>query len=193
GTAPVNDKAERVTWFARAEEQRAEIELVLEEAAARIGHVFQPVVDLRTGLVAGYEALARFEGSRRPPNAWFAQAHRCGLGIELEIAAAQAQLAMPHRPAGTRLSINLSPTAMLSVEAEELLAGDLSHVILEVTEDELMAEGDALEQRLADLRARGALLAVDDIGAGYAGLKQVMRLRPDVLKLDRSLVDGVAA
>jgi diguanylate cyclase (GGDEF)-like protein/PAS domain S-box-containing protein len=191
-TAPVNDEAERVTWFARAEEQRAEIEHVLEDPAARIAQVFQPIVDLRTGLVSGYEALSRFEGSRRPPNAWFAQAHRCGLGIELEMAAAQAQLSAPARPAGTRLSINLSPTSLLSAEAEERLAGDLSHLILEVTEDELVAEGTALEDRLAEMRRRGARLAVDDIGAGYAGLKQVMRLRPDVLKLDRSLVAGVA-
>jgi EAL domain-containing protein (putative c-di-GMP-specific phosphodiesterase class I) len=149
-------------------------------------------VDLRTGLVSGYEALSRFEGSRRPPNAWFAQAHRCGLGIELEMAAAAAQLSEPKRPAGTRLSINLSPTALLSAEAEERLAGDLSHLILEVTEDELVAEGTALEDRLDELRRRGARLAVDDIGAGYAGLNQVMRLQPDVLKLDRSLVSGVA-
>jgi diguanylate cyclase (GGDEF)-like protein/PAS domain S-box-containing protein len=192
-TAPVNDEAERVTWFARAEEQRAEIELVLEDPGAWISHVFQPIVDLRTGLVAGYEALSRFRESRRPPNAWFAQAHRCGLGIELEMAAAQAQLACPGRPAGTRLSINLSPSALLSAEAEDRLAGDLSHLIVEVTEDELVAEGTALEDRLAELRRRGAFLAVDDIGAGYAGLKQVMRLKPDLLKLDLSLVAGVAA
>src|SRR5256885_105772 len=192
-TAPVNDEAERVTWFARAEEQRAEIELVLEDAATRIGHVFQPIVDLRTGLVAGYEALARFEGSRRPPNAWFAQAHRCGLGIELEMVAARAQLSAPGRPRGTRLSINLSPSAMLSAEAEQLLGGDLSHLVIEVTEDELMAEGGALEERLAQLRRRGARLAVDDIGAGYAGLKQVMRLQPDILKLDLSLVTRVSS
>jgi EAL domain-containing protein (putative c-di-GMP-specific phosphodiesterase class I) len=192
-TAPVNDEAERVTWFARAEEQRAEIELVLEEAATRISHVFQPVVDLRTGLVSGYEALSRFAGSRRPPNAWFAQAHRCGLGIELEMVAARAQLEAPGRPPGSRLSINLSPSAMLSAEAEQLLGGDLSHLILEVTEDEVMAEGGALEHRLMELRRRGARLAVDDIGAGYAGLKQVMRLQPDVLKLDRSLVAGVSS
>jgi hypothetical protein len=56
-----------------------------------------------------------------------------------------------------------------------------------------MAEGSALEERLMELRRRGARLAVDDIGAGYAGLKQVMRLQPDVLKLDRSLVAGVSS
>jgi hypothetical protein len=74
-----------------------------------------------------------------------------------------------------------------------LLTGDLSHLVLEVTEDELVAEGGALEERLAELRRRGARLAVDDIGAGYAGLKQVMRLQPDLLKLDRSLVAGVSS
>jgi EAL domain-containing protein (putative c-di-GMP-specific phosphodiesterase class I) len=166
---------------------------VLEDPARHIRQVFQPIVDLRTGMVAGYEALSRFKDSRRPPNAWFAQAHRCGLGIELEMEAARMQLTAPERPAGCRLSINLSPTALLSAEAAEQLKGDLSHLILEVTEDELVAEGTALEDRLSELRRRGARLAVDDIGAGYAGLKQVMRLRPDVLKLDRSLVIGVAA
>lgn len=190
-TAPVNHEAERVTWFARAEEQRAEIEAVLGDPDTRIRQVFQPIVDLRTGLVSGFEALSRFTGSRRPPNAWFAQAHRCGLGIELELVAAQAQLAAKGRPPGTRLSLNLSPSALLSVEAGEWLVGDLSHLILELTEDELVAEGAALVDRLAELRGRGAQLAVDDIGAGYAGLTQVMRLKPDVLKLDQSLASGM--
>jgi diguanylate cyclase (GGDEF)-like protein len=192
-TAPVNDQAERVTWFARAEEQRAEVESILADPAGRIGQVFQPIVDLRTGLIAAYEALSRFVDSQRPPNAWFAQAHRCGLGIELEIAAARLQLETTGRPGASRLSINLSPSAMLSTEADELLAGDLSHLILEVTEDEVIAEGTALEERLAELRRRGAHLAVDDVGAGYAGLTQVMRLKPDVLKLDRSLVTGMSS
>ena len=65
-------------------------------------------------------------------------------------------------------------------------------VTLELTEDELITEGSALEDRLDELRLRGAQLAVDDLGAGYAGLRQVMRLQPDVLKLDRSLVSGVS-
>ncbi len=192
-TAPVNEEAERVTWFARAEEQRAEIEAVLADPDGRITQVFQPIVDLRSGLVTGYEALSRFVGSRRPPNAWFAQAHRCGLGIELEICAVQAQLAAPNRPAGTYLSVNLSASALLSAETDGQLGDDLSSLVIEVTEDELVAEGPSLEARLAELRRRGARLAVDDIGAGYAGLKQVVRLAPDVLKLDRSIVDGVAA
>ena len=65
-------------------------------------------------------------------------------------------------------------------------------VTLELTEDELITEGSALDDRLDELRLRGAQLAVDDLGAGYAGLRQVMRLQPDVLKLDRTLVSGVS-
>ncbi len=192
-TAPVNEEAERTTWLARAEGQRAEIEEILSEPRTHIQQVFQPIVDLRSGLVVGYEALSRFKNAARPPNAWFAQAHRCGLGIELEIAAAKAQLEMSGRPAGTRLSINLSPSALQSSELECLLGDhDLSKVTLELTEDELITEGSALEDRLDELKVRGAKLAVDDLGAGYAGLRQVMWLQPDVLKLDHSLVSGVS-
>jgi diguanylate cyclase (GGDEF)-like protein/PAS domain S-box-containing protein len=193
-TAPMNEEAERTTWLARAEGQRAEIEEVLSDPQRHIQQVFQPIVDLRSGLVSAYEALSRFKDTARPPNAWFAQAHRCGLGIELELAAARAQLQAPCRPPGTRLSINLSPSALQSSELELLLREhDLSMVTLELTEDELITEGSALEDRLDELRLRGAHLAVDDLGAGYAGLRQVMRLQPDVLKLDRSLVSGVSA
>ena len=193
-TAPVNEESERTTWLARAESQRAEIEKVLEDPRASITPVFQPIVDMRSGLVSAYEGLSRFKDSSRPPNAWFAQAHGCGLGIELELVAARMQLEMPGRPSGTRISINLSPSALLSSEAEALFAEhDLSEVTLELTEDEVIAEGSALEDRLEALRQRGARLAVDDLGAGYTGLRQVMRLKPDVLKLDRSVVGGVSS
>jgi diguanylate cyclase (GGDEF)-like protein/PAS domain S-box-containing protein len=192
-TAPINEEAERTTWLARAEGQRAEIEEILSDPQTHIQQVFQPIVDLRSGLVAAFEALSRFKDTARPPNAWFAQAHRCGLGIELELAAARAQLQTPGRPPNTRLSINLSPSALQSSELELLLREhDLSTVTLELTEDELINEGSALEDRLDELRLRGAHLAVDDLGAGYAGLRQVMRLQPDVMKLDRSLVSGVS-
>ena len=192
-TAPVNEEAERTTWLARAESQRAEIQEVLSDPQTHIQQVFQPIVDLRSGLVVAYEALSRFKDTERPPNLWFAQAHRCGLGIELELAVARAQLQTPGRPPGTRLSINVSPSTLQSREFESLVnEHDLSMITLELTEDEVITEGSAFEDRLNELRLRGAQLAVDDLGAGYAGLRQVMRLQPDVLKLDHSLVSGVS-
>ena len=92
------EEPERATWFQRGAEQREEIVGLLRRDDA-IGMAFQPILDLRTGLVAGYEALARFVGPEsRPPNAWFAQAHRCGLGYELEARAVAVALAAPGRP-----------------------------------------------------------------------------------------------
>ena len=97
------EEPERATWFQRGAEQREEIVGLLRRDDA-IGMAFQPILDLRTGLVAGYEALARFVGPEsRPPNAWFAQAHRCGLGYELEARAVRGR-AGDSGPAGRHLS-----------------------------------------------------------------------------------------
>jgi EAL domain-containing protein (putative c-di-GMP-specific phosphodiesterase class I) len=72
-----------------------------------------------------------------------------------------------------------------------VLPRNMSDIVVEVTEHELASEDGALEEGLAKMRARGARIAVDDAGAGYAGLNQVMRVQPDVIKLDRSLIEGV--
>jgi EAL domain-containing protein (putative c-di-GMP-specific phosphodiesterase class I) len=65
--------------------------------------------------------------------------------------------------------------------------------VVEITENELVSGDTAIMDALEGLRDRGAQLAVDDIGAGYAGLTHLMRLRPDVIKLDRALITGVDA
>ena len=72
----------------------------------------------------------------------------------------------------------------------EILPDDLSDVVIELTEHELFTAEETLEACLAELRRRGARVALDDAGAGYAGLQQVIRIAPDILKVDRSLVHG---
>ena len=155
--------------------------------------VFQPIVELTTGRVAGYEALTRFVNTEpvRPPDVWFAQARRCGLGASLEARAIQVALAVPGRPPGTFLSINLSPAALMSPDVAAVLPDDLSDIVIELTEDELFSSDAALASQLDELRARGARIAVDDAGAGYAGLQQLIRVKPDIVKVDRSLVAGL--
>ena len=186
-----SEESERATWFQRGAEQREEIIGLLERPDA-IGMAFQPILDLRTGTVAGYESLARFVGPEtRPPNAWFAQAHRCGLGYELEARAVAAALATEGRPAGTYLTVNVSPSALVSAPVQAVLPPSLEGIVIELTENELLSDAPGLEPALADVRQRGGRLAIDDAGAGYAGLKHVMRLEPDLIKLDRSLVAGV--
>jgi diguanylate cyclase (GGDEF)-like protein len=154
--------------------------------------VFQPIVALATGEPVGYEALARFDGKPGlSPSWWFAQAHRFGLGGALEADAVRLALAEPGRPEGTFLSVNLSPSALASTEVRAALPENLEGVVVEITEEERIRDADALQRHLDPLRARGARIAVDDAGEGYAGLQQVMRMRADMIKLDRALVADV--
>jgi EAL domain-containing protein (putative c-di-GMP-specific phosphodiesterase class I) len=181
----------RAAWFARAEEQREEVASLLEDPDA-IRTVLQPVMDLRTGLVAGYEALMRVERvPRRGPDVWLAQAHRNGLGYALEARAIATALEVPDRPAGRYLALNMSPSSLASEEILRVLPEDLTGIVIEITENELVSDDPALHDALDALRRRGARIAVDDTGAGYAGLTHVVRLRPDIIKLDRALTVDV--
>src|SRR4051812_17202399 len=182
---------DQVSAIPSIKQQRAEIDALLEMDQP-ITPVYQPLVDLSTGRLIGFEALSRFDTEpRRSPDAWFNQAARCGRGLALEMEAIKAALAAPGRPAGTYLSLNFSPSALASPKIMGILPRNMSDIVVEVTEHELASEGGGLEEGLAKMRARGARIAVDDAGAGYAGLNQVMRVQPDVIKLDRSLIEGV--
>ncbi len=182
---------DQVSAIPSIKQQRAEIDALLASAAP-ITPVFQPLVELSTGRLIGFEALSRFNTEpRRAPDAWFDQAARCGRGLALEMAAIKAALSAPNRPRGTYLSLNFSPSALASSKIMSVLPRNMSDIVVEVTEHELASQDGGLEEGLAKMRARGARIAVDDAGAGYAGLNQVMRVQPDVIKLDRSLIEGV--
>src|SRR5687767_1649614 len=187
-----DEERERLTWFRRAEEQRAEI-LKLLENDDHINVLFQPLLDLRTARIAGFESLARFTApTHRPPNVWFSQAHRVGLGPRLEAAALRKALSTPGRPGAAYLAVNVSPSTLDSPEVREALPDDLSQVTIEITENELVTAAAGLHDTLEGLRERGAKIAVDDAGAGYAGFTQLLRIRPNLIKLDRALVHGVS-
>jgi EAL domain-containing protein (putative c-di-GMP-specific phosphodiesterase class I) len=155
--------------------------------------VFQPVVDLARARVAGYEALARFPGTAAP-EAWFAAAADAGVAAELQaLALHRALAALPHLPAGTFLSVNVGPHLLGTRPVQVALAGrpDLRGVVLGLTGHAPVADLAALRGQVAALRARGAVVALDDTGAGWSGLQQVAALRPNLVTLDRSLVAGV--
>ena len=176
------------TW---TERQRTEIQELLNRDNP-VTPVFQPVVSLANGRIVGYEALARFPGAGgRTPDVWFAQAHGCGLGAELEAAAVRAALTPLGRPYETHLAINLSPSALTSEAVRDALSGSLENVIIEITEHEFVPDDESLATAIAELRERGAMIAIDDAGAGHAGLKQLMRVRPDIVKIDRDLVHDI--
>ena len=153
----------------------------------------QPVVGLADARWSGCEALARFP--REPaPDRWFAEAHDAGLGVSLELLAVRrAVTALACLPAGVGLSVNASPALVLDPAfAEELgRCDDVGRLTVEITEHAAVARYEDIADALAPHRARGLRLAVDDTGAGYASFAHVLRLRPDVVKLDRSLLADI--
>ncbi len=153
----------------------------------------QPIVDLATGKPMGVECLARFpDASERGPDKWFDEAAEVGLGAELELLAIRAGLAtINHLPRDAYLSINASPATILSGALEEVLASYADRkLVLEVTEHHQVDDFDALKASLERLSPY-ARIAIDDVGAGYSGLRHLVDLRPDLLKLDMSLTRDI--
>ncbi|MBJ7358159.1 MAG: EAL domain-containing protein [Nocardioides sp.] len=155
---------------------------------------FQPVIDLARASVVGYEALARFDSPVRSPLPWFDAAREHGRLEELEALALRSALdARAILPTNTFLTVNISPALVDTPRVREVWADfpELGAVIVELTEHERIDSYASLEPALDRLRSAGALLAIDDAGAGYSGLQHVLSLRPDVIKLDRALVEGL--
>ncbi|MFN8631908.1 MAG: EAL domain-containing protein [Chloroflexota bacterium] len=191
-----------------AEDHRPHDELaaaVSRVAAARLlTPVYQPIYNLRTGEVAGYEGLVR-----PMPNAGFANpgqlfvaAESTGRTVELDLASLETVLA------GARnlddryyLSVNLSPRSLEtdSFSPFELLSLarrhgiDPTRLVVELTEREAIEDLERVRSALAALRRHGVRSAADDVGAGNAGLRLLSELTFDVMKIDLSLVQAGAA
>ena len=164
------------------------IEQVLSENLLSI--VFQPIVSLVDGRIVGAEALARFEAEpRRPPNEWFAEANAVGRGVELELHAVKCALAqLGDLRFGAYLSVNASPSTAIGPGLPTILATvPGNRIVLELTEHAQVGDYEALVAALARSRSEGVRIAADDTGAGYSGLQHLLRLRPNVVKLDIGL------
>jgi EAL domain-containing protein (putative c-di-GMP-specific phosphodiesterase class I) len=164
---------------------------VLADEAIAIHH--QPIVDLASGRRLGVECLARFaDAGARGPDHWFDEAAEIGRAVELEVLAIRRGLATASSlPEGTYLSVNASPETILSGELEPLLAQfNRARLVLEVTEHQQVADFAELRRALQAL-SKHARIAIDDVGAGYAGLRHLVDLRPDLLKLDMSLTRDI--
>jgi EAL domain-containing protein (putative c-di-GMP-specific phosphodiesterase class I) len=116
-----------------------------------------------------------------------------GLGVELELHALRAALAERHRmPEEVYLSLNVSPQTAMSPLLFDLLEGSpCERIVLEVTEHVGIEDYDALSESLGRLRSRGVRIAIDDAGSGYASLRHILNIRPDIIKLDIALVRGI--
>ena len=155
---------------------------------------FQPVFDLGDCTIVSLEALARFwTEPMRSPSVWFAEANEVGLGVELELAAIRSALQrLDDFPPGVAIALNVSPTTALDTRFTGLLFDIADRVVIEITEHAQVDDYDALQTALAPLRERGAQLAIDDVGAGFANLRHILRLAPDLVKLDLSLTQEIS-
>jgi EAL domain-containing protein (putative c-di-GMP-specific phosphodiesterase class I) len=169
--------------------RRAPVEAMLQSGAFET--VLQPIWRLGQARPIGFESLTRFHGApAQGPDQWFADAEAVGLGTELELVAiARALDVLDQLPAGIYLTVNASPATACDPRLHALLVRtDLGRLVLEITEQQRFEAFGRLEAALGPLRARGMRLAVDDAGSGYAGLQQILRLKPDIIKLDRFFV-----
>jgi EAL domain-containing protein (putative c-di-GMP-specific phosphodiesterase class I)/AmiR/NasT family two-component response regulator len=160
----------------------------------RLSMVFQPIVDLEAEVVVGFEALARFPSAPdRPTETWFTEAAAVGLRLELELAAVKAALeALPEAPVEPYLSVNAMPDTLASEGLAELLAAaPADRLVLEITEHAPVRDYEALNTAMHRMRGRGVRLAVDDAGSGFASLRHILQLAPDIIKIDIALTRNV--
>lgn len=162
-------------------------------SAPSLTMVMQPIVALATGQVVAHEALARFTGSDGDVQRVFQRAHAEGTGDLLELAAILAAVAVPGRPDQHELFVNASAQALASPRFWAGLPARLEGIVVELSEER--EPGDLADQlrQVQRLRARGARIALDDVGGGGGEFHKLALIRPDMVKIDRSLVHGSAS
>lgn len=157
---------------------------------------FQPVHSLPDGDVVGVEALTRFVGEDGAgADVWFREAAEAGLGTELEIAALHCALtAAKDVPHDMYVALNLTPGTSRDPRVRNLLAASSlapERIIVELTGSLEATEGQSSDDGLEPLRALGLRVAVSASGAGFVSMDRITELRPDIIKLDRHLIQGI--
>ncbi len=180
--------------FKRRSDDRAALRALIANLDVR--PVFQPIVNLQSGQCVGVEALSRFSGAvLEPAKGWFEVARRSGTGVLLELAClsaiAEAVRTGPMKEVGY-IAVNVSPETLMHQDLDHHLPVFSGYRgVLEITEHTEVRDYAALSERVSELRHRGWLIGVDDVGAGYSSLRHVVRLAPDIIKWDISLTNGM--
>src|SRR5574343_1122268 len=183
------------------DDEASELNRILDEGL--LYPVFQPIIDFRVRSILGYEALIRGpKGSPLAmPNALFAAAQRAGRMADLEHLCREASLrAFAALALPGRLFLNVTPSCLLdhrlmNGQTRELLA-ELgiapNRIVIELTENQQMAEVPGIHEALQHYRGRGFQIAIDDLGEGFANLRMWSELRPEFVKIDKHFVHGIA-
>lgn len=188
----------RVTLNHTQERDRSALDALLDRVFDGMQMHYQPIVGATSGKVFGFEALMRSSVAElRSPPAVIDAAQKLGrlhaLGRHVrKLVADQMTASKPEAAFFVNLhSADLADPQLFAADAP--LSKHASGVVLELTERESLEGIDDVDRRLAQLRALGYRIAVDDLGAGYAGLSYFSRVRPDIVKIDMSLTRGIDA
>lgn len=161
---------------------------------------FQPIVDVATGTIFAHEALVRGTGGEGALSvlSQVADANRYAFDQQCRVKAIELATQLDLVADGARLSINFMPNAVyepracirLTLATAMRTGFPLDRIIFEFTEDEKL-DANHLLNILRTYRAMGFKTAIDDFGAGYAGLGLLSKFQPDIVKLDMELIRGV--
>lgn len=159
---------------------------------------YQPIVDLRTNQISGYEALIRGKGGQSPADLFRGMSGGTLHMFDLRSKAWAIAVSSKLQPQGN-LSINLLPQSLLVLTdaAETLMENVLERglapeqITVEITEEEIITSPDLFHRAIEKLRAFGFMVSIDDFGSGYAGLSLLVDFQPDTLKIDRRIVQGI--
>ena len=200
--AALEEARSDATLQARIEARRRRKELTALILAGEVTSVYEPIVDVGSKTVFGYEALARgpvdseFHGAVN----LFQSAEEEGLVFELDCLCRQSGLrGAEGLPSGTKLFLNVRPTtihdpsfrpeALIRTLAKSRLAP--SDVVFEISEQESIHSFDVFREVRDEYGKLGFQFALDDTGAGYASLQSVIELEPEFIKVDRAFISGI--
>jgi EAL domain-containing protein (putative c-di-GMP-specific phosphodiesterase class I) len=175
-----------------ARQRIRQLKAILE--GKRITTLYQPIMDLDAGAVLGYEALSRGPaGSLQSPAILFQTAYDADLVMQLERLCRQRAL---RRVSGLTskqlLFLNLESACVFDPEltAPRFVRRFAKRIVFEITERAAITDFAAFRQAVQLLRRFGYLVALDDVGSAYAGLRVISEIRPDFIKLDMQLIRG---
>jgi EAL domain-containing protein (putative c-di-GMP-specific phosphodiesterase class I) len=159
-----------------------------EELGFELAMAFQPIVDVTTGAVYAYEALVRGLGGESAASVLgqVTDANRYAFDQQCRVKAIETATRAGLLDGSARLSINFLPNAVYSPNAFPT-----DRLIFEFTENEKMADPGHVAHIIATYQAMGFGTALDDFGAGHAGLGLLARFQPDAIKLDMELIRGL--
>jgi len=180
---------------------KAELSRILTEGDIEI--LFQPIVDILSSDIVGYEAFVRGprDTSLEKPMALFACSLDAGVSMDLDRLCQRTALDRArHMSCGKKLFLNALPASLLDPAFRDHLLMDLpaglsvspADIVLEITDRNSIGDYEAFGHEVGELRTQGFLLAVDDVGTGSSSLQTIAEVRPDYIKVDGSLIRHVA-